>query len=184
MKTTTKTRVKTSTLKIEDVLAEELKREMFVTPSLKFRYVDDWDTVLESVYELPIEYNGYTKKVGEMNLLREMIDTLATRNFDDVKRSESRRKQFKAFQKKSIMYYNLIFRKNNVRRGYGALIYFPELMTDNPERSRGIILGARHTIKGRKKELVFERAKFDDFLLEVRPYIEILGELYRQVRQP
>jgi len=171
-------------VKIEDILAEELRREMFVTPSLKFRYVDDWDTVLQSVYELPIEYNGYTKKVGEMNLLREMINNLAKGDFDDVKRSESRRKQLRAFQKTSTMYYNLVFRKKNVKTGYGALIFFPELRSDDPERSRGIVLGARHSIKGRKKELVFERAKFDDFLLEVRPYIEILGELYRQVRQP
>ena len=76
---------------------------MFVTPSLKFRYLDDWDTVLQSVYELPIEYNGYTKKVGEMKLLREMVDSLAKADFDEVKRSESRRKQLKAFQKTSVM---------------------------------------------------------------------------------
>src|SRR5579884_2966332 len=30
----------------------------------------------------------------------------------------------------------------------------------------------------------FERAKFDDFLIEVRPYIEILGDLYRKSRRP
>lgn len=175
---------KRSSLKIEDILAEELRREMFVTPSLKFRYVDDWDTVLQSVYELPIEYNGYTKKVGEMNLLREMIDTLAKGDFDDVKRSESRKTQLKAFQKTSVMYYNLIFKKKNVRTGYGALIFFPRLRSDDPERSSGIVLGARYTIKDGKKALSFERAKFEDFLLEVRPYIEILGELYRQARQP
>ena len=63
-----------------------------------------------------------------------------------------------------------------MRKGYGALIFFPQLRSAAPERSSGIVLGARYVIRGRKKELVFERAKFDDFLLEVRPYIETLGE--------
>lgn len=169
---------------LEDVLAEELKREMFITAGLKFRYVDDWDTVMHSVYELPIEYDGYTKRVGDMQMVKEMIDILARGDFDDVKRSESRRKQMKEFKKTMHMYYNLIFTKKDSKVGYGALIHFPDLRENDPERSSGIVLLARHRIEGKSKELDFEKAKFDDFLLEVRPYIEMLGDLYRRTRKP
>ena len=34
-----------------------------------------------------------------------------------------------------------------------------------------------------KADTKFERAKFDDFLIEVRPYIEIIGDLYRREKK-
>lgn len=170
--------------KIEDILAEQLKREMFVTSGLKFRYVDDWDTVMHSVYELPIEYDGYVKKAADMSFVKEIADILSKGEFDDVKRSESRRKQMKEFVKTMHMYYNLVFTRGDVKTGYGVLIYFPELKGDNPERSRGIVLMAKYVDKDGKGALSFEKARFDDFLLEVKPYIEILGDLYRKTRKP
>ncbi|MBI2183907.1 MAG: hypothetical protein HYU39_02995 [Thaumarchaeota archaeon] len=170
--------------KVEDVLAEELKREMFVTSGLKFRYMDDWDTVMHSIYELPIEYDGYVKKVGEMKTLKEIVDILSKGDFDDVKRSESRRKQMKEFVKTMHMYYNLIFTKGSDKTGYGALIHFPQLKDKDPDRSSGIVLMAKYVLKGGKGFLTFEKARFDDFLLEVRPFIEMLGNLYRKTRKP
>jgi len=157
---------------------------MFVTSGLKFRYVDDWDTVMHSVYELPIEYDGYVKKVSEMHVLKEMVDILSKGDFDDVKRSESRRKQMKEFVKTMHMYYNLIFTRPGEKIGYGALFYFPKLKPENPERSSGIVLAAKYVVRDSKGELSFEKAQFNDFLLEVKPYIEILGDLYRRTRKP
>lgn len=169
--------------KLEDILAEELRREMFLDSGSKFRYVDDWDTVMNSVYELPVQMNGYYKKVADLKMIQEMISMLSSAEFENVKRSESRRKQMKQFKNTMQMYYNLIFTKGDAKTGYGAMIYFPNLESDDPERSSGIVLMAKHYSKGNTSRITYEKAKFDDFLIEVKPYIEILGDLYRKIRK-
>jgi hypothetical protein len=168
-------------LTVEDILSDELKREMNLDTDT-FAVLDDWDSVLNSVYQLPIEYAGYTSKVGEMKLLREMIDTLASANFDHVKRSESRKKQLAQFKKTLSMYYNVVFTKGEKKVGYGALIHFPKLRAD-PDRSGGIVLAAKIVVDKGKRTSTFERGKFDDFLVEVKPYVNLLGDLYRQTRK-
>jgi hypothetical protein len=168
-------------LTVEDILSDELKREMNLDTST-FVVADDWDSVMHSVYQMPIEYAGYTKKVSEMKLVREMIDALSTSDFDNVKRSESRKKQLAQFRKTLSMYYNLVFTKGRRKVGYGALIHFPKL-GPQPERSGGIVLAAKIVVDGRRRTTAFERAKFEDFLVEVKPYINLLGDLYRQSRK-
>lgn len=168
---------------LEDILAEELRREMFLDAGSKFRYVDDWDMIMNSVYELPVQMDGYDKKVADMKMIKEMIAVLNSGDFDDVKRSESRRKQMKQFHKKIIyMYYNLIFSKGKIKMGYGAMVYFPNLRAD-PERSSGIVLMTKHVSLDKKSKITYEKASFDDFLIDVKPYIEILGDLYRTTRK-
>jgi vacuolar-type H+-ATPase subunit I/STV1 len=180
-------------LKVEDLLNEELRREMGAEADpatgrlkvhQKLSQITDWEDIMHSVYELPIEFEGYTKKVSELQSLREMVDALSSQNFDNVKRSESRRKQLKEFVRTMHMYYNLVFSRQDEKTGYGALIYFPELKKDNAERSSGIVLVERKVIRGGKTDTRFERARFDDFLIDVKPYIEILGNLYRKSRRP
>lgn len=169
-------------LTIEDILADELKREMNLDNST-FTVLDDWDSVMHSVYRLPIQYAGYTNRVSDMKFLREMIDTLSSQDFDHVKRSESRKKQMRQFVKNMSMYYNIIFTKKDKKIGYGALIHFPNLKP-NPERSSGIVLAAKLIAEGGKHSIAFERARFDDFLIEVKPFINLIGDLYRQSRKP
>ncbi|MDA4128005.1 MAG: hypothetical protein OK422_00840 [Thaumarchaeota archaeon] len=169
-------------LTVEDVLADELKREMNLDTKT-FVVLDDWDSVMHSVYQMPIEYAGYTNKVGDMKLIREMVDSLASTDFDNVKRSESRKKQLEQFRKTMSMYYNLIFTKGKKKIGYGALIHFPKLKAQ-PERSPGIVLAAKIVTEGKKHTLALERGKFDDFLIEAKPYINLLGDLYRESRKP
>jgi hypothetical protein len=171
----------TRKLTVEDILADELRREMNLDEKT-FVVLDDWDSVMQSVYKMPIEYAGYTKKVSEMKLLKEMIDTLAAAEFDGVKRSESRKKQLEQFTKTLSMYYNIIFVKGKKKVGYGTLIHFPKLK-DNPERSGGIALASKIVVEGSKHTSSFERGKFDDFLVEVKPFINLLGDLYRQSRK-
>lgn len=168
-------------LTVEDILSDELKREMNLDTDT-FAVLDDWDSVMHSVYQMPIEYAGYTKKVSEIKLLKEMTDTLASSAFDNVKRSESRKKQLAQFTKTLSMYYNLVFTKGKRKVGYGALIHFPKLRTD-PDRSSGIVLAAKIVVDGPKHTATFERGKFDDFLLEVKPYINLIGDLYRETRK-
>jgi hypothetical protein len=168
-------------LTVEDILSDELKREMNLDTDT-YAVLDDWDSVINSVYQLPIEYAGYTNKVGDMKLLKEMIDTLASADFDSVKRSESRKRQLAQFTKTLSMYYNLVFAKGKRKVGFGALIHFPKLKT-NPDRSSGIVLAAKIVVDGARHTASFERGKFDDFLVEVKPYINLLGDLYRQTRK-
>jgi hypothetical protein len=178
-------------LKVEDILNEELRREMGVledpkTGKLKlsqhFSQINEWEDIMHSVYELPIELEGYTRAVSELRSLREIIDRLSAQDFDSVKRSESRKKQLRQFVRTMHQYYNLVFAKGSEKTGYGVLIYFPDLK-ENAERSNGIVLVERKTTKNGNSETKFERAKFDDFLIEVRPYIEIIGDLYRKSRK-
>jgi hypothetical protein len=178
-------------LNVEDILNEELRREMGVEPDpdtgklrlhQRFPQIDDWEDIMHSVYELPLQLEGYTKKVSDLASLKEMLARLSEQDFDNVKRSESRKKQLKQFVKTMNMYYNIIFTKGKVRTGYGVLIYFPNLKRD-AERSSGIVLVERKVTKNGKSETRFERAQFDDFLVDVMPYIELLGDLYRKTRK-
>ena len=168
-------------LTVEDILSDELKREMNLDTAT-FAVHDDWALVLNSVYRMPIEYAGYTNRVGDMRLLKEMIDTLTAADFDSVKRSESRKKQLAQFTKTLSMYYNLVFTKGKRKVGYGALIHFPKLKA-SPDRSSGIVLAAKIVVDGDRRSSSFERGKFDDFLIEVKPFINLLGDLYRQSRK-
>ncbi len=169
-------------LTVEDVLSDELKREMNLDTKT-FVVLDDWDSVMHSVYQMPIEYAGYTIKVSEMKLMKEIVDMLTSAGFDSVKRSESRKKQLEEFKKTMSMYYNLVFTRGSRKVGFGVLIHFPRLKAD-PERSNGIVLAAKMVVNGNRHTLIFERAKFDDFLIEAKPYINLLGDLYRQTRKP
>ena len=168
-------------LTVEDILSDELKREMNLDTDT-YAVLDDWDSVMHSVYQMPIEYAGYTNRVGDMKILKEMIDTLSSSDFDNVKRSESRKKQLAQFTKTLSMYYNLVFTKGKNKVGYGALIHFPKLKS-NPDRSGGIVLATKIVVDGKRRDATFERGKFDDFLIEVKPFINLLGDLYRQTRK-
>jgi len=179
-------------LKVEDILNEELRREMGVeedprTGKLRmnqqFSQINQWEDIMHSVYELPIELEGYSKKVTELESLRELVDRLSRQQFDSVKRSESRKKQLRQFVKTMNMYYNLVFTEGGVKTGYGVLIYFPDLKSD-AERSSGIVLVEKKSMKNGKSTTKFERAKFEDFLIDVKPYIDMLGNLYRKSRRP
>jgi len=168
-------------LAVEDILSDELKREMNLDTDT-YAVLDDWDSVMHSVYQMPIEYAGYTNRIGEMKILKEMIDTLSASDFDNVKRSESRKKQLAQFTKTLSMYYNVVFTKGKKKVGYGALIHFPKLKS-NPDRSGGIVLAAKIVVDGKRRDAIFERGKFDDFLVEVEPFINLIGDLYRQTRK-
>ena len=178
-------------LKVEDILNEELRREMGVEEdpatgklriSQRFTQINEWEDIMHSVYELPIELEGYSKKIADLESLKEIVDRFSRQDFDNVKRSESRKKQLRQFVKTMNMYYNVIFTKGSEKTGYGVLIYFPDL-NKNAERSSGIVLVERKLLSKGNSSTRFERARFDDFLVEVRPFIEILGDLYRETRK-
>jgi hypothetical protein len=175
--------VKSKALKLEEILENELKGEMKLELSKPFSAVE-WDEALDTVFSTPISYEQFTKKLSDLQLIREIVDAFTKGEYDDVARSESRRKQLEVYTKNLQMYYNLVFRKGKKKVGYGALIYFPKLKEKEPERSGGVVLFSRLTVGAKgQQDLTFERAAFDDFLLEVRPYVELLGELYRKSKK-
>ena len=106
----------------------------------------------------------------------------AAGDLENEQRSESRKKQLAQFTQTLSMYYNLVFTKGERKTGYGALIHFPKLKA-NPDRSGGIVLAAKIVVNGGRRAPTFERGKFEDFLVEVKPYINLLGDLYRKSRK-
>lgn len=175
--------MKSKNLKLEEILENELKGEMKLELSKPFSAVE-WDEALDTVFSTPISYEQFTKKTSELVFMKEIVDLFSKGGFDDVARSESRRKQMKEYTKTLQMYYNLVFKKGRKKTGYGALIFFPKLNEKEPERSSGVLLFSRLILdeKG-QQQLGFERAAFDDFLMEVRPYVELLGDLYRKYKK-
>ena len=165
-------------IKIEELLSEELKRELFVDSGSKFRLIDEWDTLMESIYELPVEHDGYEKKLSESNYIKEIVDIITKDDFDQVKRTESRKK-YKG-KTPDLMYYNIVFTKGNKKTGYGTLIYFPETENELPQRNRGIVLAIKTEFNENDTNIEFEKARFDDYLVEVKPYIDLIGGLYRE----
>jgi hypothetical protein len=171
----------TKRLTVEDIVSDELKREMNLDEKT-FAVTDNWDAAMGSLHRLPFEHSSFVNRVGDMKLLKEMIDTLASADFDAVKRSESRKMPLEHSTKSLTMFYNVVFMKGKRKLGYAALIHIPKLKA-NPERSPGVVLASKIHSEGGKHSSTFERGKFDDFLVEVKPYINLLGDLYRQTRK-
>jgi hypothetical protein len=48
-------------LTVEDILSDELKREMNLGTET-YVVLDDWDSGMHSVYQMPIEYAGTRKR--------------------------------------------------------------------------------------------------------------------------
>jgi hypothetical protein len=157
-------------LAVEDILPDEFKRE-------KPRH-----RRLRSVGRLrfgdaqPIEYAGYNNKVGDMKILYEMTDMLAGTDFS-VKSSESQKKQLAQFTKAPSTYCNLVFTKKIA--DYRGLTHFPKLKADS-DRSTRIVSAAKSVVDGGNHETASERGKFNDFLVEVKSYVNLLGDIYRQ----
>jgi hypothetical protein len=175
--------MKRKALKLEEVLENELKGEMKLDLSRPFSALE-WDEALDTVYSTPISAEEFTKKTSDLVFMREIVDLFSKGGFDDVARSESRRKQMKEYTRTMQMYYNLIFRKGRRKTGYGALIFFPKLNSKDAERSSGFIMFSRIIVNEKgQQEITFERAAFDDFMMEVRPFVELLGDLYRKYKK-
>lgn len=118
----------------------------------------------------------YRKRVVEMSILKEVVHRLSKRGFDEVTLSEG---YSRARGRSWRIHYSLVFRSGEEKIGYAALIYIPELQRDH-ERSGGVVLAIRYSEKDGEKS---EGAKFDDYLMEVKPHIEVIGDLYRRARR-
>ncbi|MFQ6134779.1 MAG: hypothetical protein ACE5KU_03055 [Nitrososphaerales archaeon] len=163
-------------VRVEDVLIEELKHNTAVYSGSAPSSVD-WERILKKTSSSPSKF--YKKRVVEMGMLKEVIHILSRRRFDEARRVEVRKR---ASRKSWSTLYSLIFRDGEDTLGYAAIIYIPELSRDI-EKSSGVIHAARYRVTSRGEDTKFERAKFDNYSMEVKPHIEILGNLYRRTRR-
>ncbi len=164
---------------MRDLLIEELRREIVPASRVPEPLDVDWGRLLRRAASEP---DFHPKRVVEMQLLKEVIRTLLHRRFEDVKRGEVRRHPAK---KSWHTLYSIVFRDGEVVSGYAAMINVPEMNSgDEVENSAGTIHAARMTVNSNGEETVeFEDAQFGDYSAEVKPNIEILGNLYRRTRK-
>tara|TARA_B100000315_G_C14174010_1_gene405847 strand:- start:130 stop:531 length:402 start_codon:yes stop_codon:yes gene_type:complete len=118
------------------------------------------------------------KKIIEMDMLKEIMQLLLKRRFEEVRRMEVKQK---TSRKSWNTLYLIVLRNKEEIFGFAAIIFVPEIFRDI-EKSSGVIYAARHHIAD-KKDTSYEKATFDNYILEVRPQIEILGNLYRRTRR-
>lgn len=164
---------------VRDLLIEELRREIVVPASRVSPPLNvDWGRLLRRAASEP---DFRPKRVVEMQLLKEVIRTLLHRRFEDVRRSEARRHPAK---KSWHTLYSIVFRDGEAVSGYAAMINIPELSCEEVENSPGTIHAARVTVNSDGEETVeFEDAQFNNYSAEVKPNIEILGNLYQRTRK-
>jgi len=134
----------------------------------------------------PLSINGvrhpktdYRSRVVEMSILKDVVQMLSKRRFEETSLSEvHRRTRGKGWG----IYYSLILRSDDMSLGYGALIYISELKRIF-ERSGGVVLAARYSEGRGGEELKFEWASFDNYLVEVKPHMEMIYNLYCRTRR-
>jgi|TARA_B100002003_G_C14041775_1_gene501979 hypothetical protein len=163
--------------KLENILRQELKYNMFVTSKSALRSAD-WSMVLKKAFRADIIFGSINKKVVEMDLLKEVMQLLSKRRFEEIRRTEIKQK---TSRKSWFSLYSIILRNKEENFGFAAIIFIPEFCRDI-EKSRGAIYAARHHIAD-EANTVFEKAIFENYQQEVRPQIEILGNLYRRTRR-
>ena len=163
---------------MEDVLIEELKRNTAVSSSFVSSSAD-WGNILKASSVSPSESEFFKKRIVEMSMLKEVLHMLSRRRFDEVRRIEVKKR---TSRKSWCTSYSLIFRDAEGTLGYAAIIYIPEL-SRVIEKSGGVIHAARYRVTSSGEDTSFERAKFDNYTMEVKPHIEILGNLYRRTRR-
>ncbi len=114
-----------------------------------------------------------------MEMLKEVMEILSRKTFDEARRVEVRKH---ISMKSESSLHSIIFKVDKDICGYEAIVYIPELIRDN-ENNSGFIFAARHRISGRLEDTKFENAKFNNYLSEVKPYIKLFGNLLRRTRR-
>jgi hypothetical protein len=163
---------------VRDVLVDELRRESEVASKMCTSLNVDWGRLLRKAAS---EAGFHPKRVVELQLLKDVMRILLHRQFDDVRRTELRRHPAK---KSWHTLYTIVFRDGDVVSGYAAMINVPETYRGLVEKSSGTVHAAHVTFASNGEEIVeFEDARFNDYSAEVKPHIEILGNLYRRTRR-
>ncbi len=165
-------------LSVEDLLIEDLKQNTTAYSDSSLSSVD-LGRLLKKTLSSPSESKFYEKRVVEMDMLKEVMHILSRRRFNEARRVEVKKR---AFGKSWYTLYSLIFRDGEDTLGYAATIYIPKLSRDI-EKSSGVIHAAKYQVTSSGEDTKFERARFDNFSMEVKPHLEILGNLYRRTRR-
>ncbi|MDP6641064.1 MAG: hypothetical protein QF381_01290 [Nitrososphaerales archaeon] len=163
--------------KLESILIHELKNNMLLTSKSPV-HSTDWSMVTRNIHRSNFLLKSIHKKVVEMDLLKEVMQLLSKRRFEEVRRIEVKQK---TSRKNLFSLWSITLRNKEEIFGFAAIILIPELCRDI-EKSRGIVYAAKHHIAS-EEVIKFEKAIFQNYQQEVRPQIEILGNLYRRTRR-
>ncbi len=169
---------------VRNLLVEELRKEMVATVVVSAAQRSeplnmDWGRLLRRAASEP---DFHPKRVVEMQLLKQVIRIILHRQFDDVRRSEMRRHPAK---KSWHTLYTMVFKQGEGVLGYAAMINIPDVNSEEVEKSSGTLHAVciKSASSGGEEMIVFEDARFDDYSAEVKPHIEVLGNLYRRTRR-
>ena len=166
---------------IEDVLAEETKREIRRSIEANSQFSDDWDTIIFTADDLPLSLTTCRKTVDELKFLTEIKARMAARDFDEAKRTQSRKGGEKKMRKKRNIFYDIIFRKGSDADGYGVLIQLNLTGAKEPSQSGGYALCTKVQRKADSETVAYECARFSNYTKEIKPIIDEIGDLYRKV---
>lgn len=167
---------------IEDVLAQETIREMRRSIEAEGSFGEDWDTILYAADYLPLSLTSCRKTVDELKFLTEIKARLLARDFDEARRSQSRKGGEKKIKKKMNIFYDIIFRKGKEATGYGVLIQLNLTGGKGPSQSGGYALMTKVQRSVPDSEtMASECARFSNYEKEVKPVIAEIGDLYRKI---
>jgi hypothetical protein len=154
-------------LRVENLLKEELERN--ISNSSKETGKSNWKRILRREFNLD-------KRVIEMSMLKEVIHILSRKEFNDVSRGEIR----KEASGRNLFYY-IIFYKEYLL-AFACIINILEL-GHKIDSSKGVIHAIRYQIINNERAIDYEHASFINYEIEVKNYIEIIGNLYRKARK-
>jgi len=167
---------------IKDALVNETRREMRRSIEADGGLMDDWDTILYAADYLPLSLTTCRKTVNELKFLAEIKARLQARDFNEAKRTQSRKGGEKKMRKKKNIFYDIIFRKGSDAEGYGVLIQLNLTGGKDTSQCGGYALCTKVERTGSDSENVaYECARFSNYTKEVRPIIDEIGDLYRKM---
>lgn len=119
------------------------------------------------------------KKVVEISIIKEVIELIHKRKFNEIRRFEIRKR---TPAKTWLIIHGILFSNIDELICCVALIYIPKINPDI-ELSCGVVHAARYRLTENFEDIAFERANFSNYLTDVKPYVEVIGNLYRKKRR-
>src|SRR3990170_3938949 len=101
------------------------------------------------------------KKVVEISIIKEVIELIHKRKFNEIRRFE--------------------IRKRTPAKTW--LIIHGILFSNIDELICCVVHAARYRLTENFEDIAFERANFSNYLTDVKPYVEVIGNLYRKKRR-
>lgn len=167
--------------RIQQVLADEVKAEILRSIRGGWGMAEDWDTILYAADHLPLSLTMCRKPVKELEFLQEVRERLLKRDFEEARRSQSRKGSEKRIRKKQNIYYDIVFKRGREKVGYGTLIQINLTEGRDPAQCGGYVLAVKVESADGEEKVSFEGGRFSSYEKEVKPLVNEIGDLYRKL---